>query len=645
MNPSYAAMLTAALLLALLLTPAVRRAALACGAVDLPGGRKQHLGPVPRWGGIAVGLAAALSVTGALLLEPGLRPAVAGRLGGARWTALGSAAAAVFFLGAIDDVKGVSARLKFACELVAASVVVIVVGPPRAIDLSPLAGPVELGVLGIVLAVLWIVTLTNAVNLIDGMDGAAAGSGAISALALALMSLTLGNAVATVTLLALAGALIGFIPYNLRSSKTFLGDSGSLSVGFVLGAGSLVGLQRDGGWMAIPALLALAIPLGECTLTVVRRSLGALQLEHMHDDPVERYVLRSSWPRLFRADRRHIHHRLLDLGMSRERALTLLYGASVMLAVLGVVAVRWPILGPFSVLLAAAGAIYFAPRWLYDELRLLRRGALLPLYDVRWASNRLVHAGYDAAATATSFVLAEALAHGVGVLRDPGLALRTGAVVVVMLFGLWLAGLYRIALRHAGLTETLRASRAVVMGSVLSAAAIAALFQHDLRAAVWGLFLFFMLSAVVPMRMSFRLFDHAHQRGRNGGRPALIFGAGRAGKLALHEMLSNPRLGLVPVGFVDDDVGKWGREFKGYRIYPSVGLDSLCKALGVADVVLSTRKLPEDREAELMWACGWAGFRVLRFGVSWEEGNGHAGNGGGRAEAPARLTVQAAPGG
>jgi UDP-GlcNAc:undecaprenyl-phosphate GlcNAc-1-phosphate transferase len=643
MNASYPAMFMAALLLALLLTPAVRRAALACGAVDVPGGRKQHLGPVPRWGGIAVGLAAALSVTAVLLLEPGLRPAVAGRLGGARWTALGSATAAVFLLGAIDDVTGVGARLKFACELVAASVVVMVVGPPRAIDLSPLAGPVELGILGPVLGVLWIVTLTNAVNLIDGVDGAAAGNGAISAVALALMSLTLGNAVATVTLLALAGALTGFIPYNLRARKTFLGDSGSLSVGFVLGAGSLVGLQHGGRWMAVPAVLALAIPLGECTLTVVRRSLAALELEHMHDDPTERYVLRSRWPRLFAADRRHIHHRLLDLGMTRERALTLLYGVSAMLAVLAVVAVRWPVAGPFVVLVGAAAAVYFAPRWLYDELRLLRRGALLPLYDSRWASSRVVHVVYDATAAAVAFVVAEALVHGPAVLRDPGLALRTGAVVAALVAGLWLAGLYRLALRHAGLSETLRASRGVVLGVVLAAAAVG-LFPHDMRVAVWGLFLFFMLSAVVPMRMSFRLFDHAHQRGRNGGRPALIFGAGRAGKLALQEMLSNPRLGLVPVGFVDDDVGKWGRDFKGYRIYPSVGLDSLCKALGVDDVVLSTRKLPEDREAELMWACDGAGFRVLRFGLSWEEGNGHAGNGGGRAEAPARLKVRAAAG-
>lgn len=640
---SYPAILTLALLLALLLTPAVRRAALACGAVDVPGGRKQHLAPVPRWGGVAVGLAAALSVTGALALEPGLRPAVAGTLGGARWTALASAALAVFLLGGVDDLKGVSARLKFACEVIAASVVVLVVGPPRAIDLSPLAGPLELGILGAVLGVLWIVTLTNAVNLIDGVDGAAAGNGAISAVAMALMSLTLGNTIATVTLLALAGALIGFIPYNLRARKTFLGDSGSLSVGFVLGAGSLVGLQHDGRWMAIPALLALAIPLGECTLTVMRRSLSALEFQHMHDDPAERYVLRSSWPRLFAPDRRHIHHRLLDLGMSGERALTLLYGMSVMLAVLGVVAVRWPMLGPFVVLVGAAAAVYFAPRWLYEELRVLQRGALLPLYEGRWASSRLAHAGYDAAAAAVSFLLAEALVHGSAAMADPGLVPRTAAVVSAMLVGLWLAGLYRIGLRHAGLSETLRASRAVVLGAVLAAAAVG-LFPHDLRAAVWGLFLFFMLSAVVPMRMSFRLFDHAHQRGRNEGRPALIFGAGRAGKLALQEMLSNPRLGLVPVGFVDDDVGKWGREFKGYRIYPSVGLDSLCRALGVEDVVLSTQKLPEDREAELMWACGWAGFRVLRFGVSWEEGNGHAGNGGGQAEAPARPRVQAAAG-
>ncbi len=626
LSASYAAVFAGGFILALLLTPVVRRVAAACGALDLPGGRKIHTQPVPRLGGLAVLAAVVLAVAAALWLNPTLRPAIAGTLGAARWSVLGAAALLVVIMGSIDDIAGLSARLKFVIEIGAAAAVVFVAGAPQAIDLSPFASSVHLGILGPILGILWIVTVTNAVNMSDGMDGVASGLGAIAAAALGLMSLTLGNTIAATVLLALAGALIGFLPHNLRSPKTFLGDTGSLGVGFVLGSASLVGLEHGGTWMAAPAFLALALLLAECCLTVARRTLRSVRVVRT-DLPRERFILERGHPQLFVADRRHIHHRLLDLGLPQDWALALLFALGGVLAVLGVTAVRWPALGPFVGLAAIATLVYFAPRWLYEELRVLERGALLPLLDSRLIHSRAFHALYDVTLVAISYLTAEALVNGLAVLSSDHLIwARAATVSVAALFAFWLAGLYRLTYRHAGISEMLRASRAVVLGVVLGAGALIVAFGYDLQLATWLLLLLFLVSSIVVGRLSFRILDHIHQRGRNGGRHVLIFGAGRGGSLALRAMLENRSLGFEPVAFADDDPGKWGRQFQGFVVHPGERLEPLLRSLEVDDLVVSTGKLGETRRSILVDACHSTGVRLLSFRLQWEEafGNGAA---------------------
>jgi UDP-GlcNAc:undecaprenyl-phosphate GlcNAc-1-phosphate transferase len=529
----------------------------------------------------------------------------------------------IFILGGIDDVVDLSAWSKFVIEIAAATAVVVAAGAPWALGFSPFAGLVHVGVLEPIIGVLWIVAITNAMNMLDGMDGVASGLGAIAAVALGVMSFMLGNTVAALVLLALAGALLGFLPHNLRKPKTFLGDSGSLAVGFILGSASLVGLEQNGTWMVVPALLALAIPLAECSLTVLRRSMTALKVIHLTDQPEERFVLRGAWPRLFVPDRRHIHHRLLDLGLPRGRALLLLYVLGGTLAVLGVAAVRWQFSGPFVGLVAVATLVYLAPRWLYEELRLLERGSFLPLLDSRLIRSRAFHVAYDAVAVAVSYLAAQALVHGLSVFSADGLIwARSGAVIAAALFGFWVAGLYRCAYRHAGVSEALRASRAVVLGVVLGAGASILGFRHGSNLASWFLFLFFLVCLVVVGRLSFRILDELYQRARNGGRRVVIFGAGRGGGLALRAMLSNPSLGLMPVAFVDDDPGKRGRQYQGFPVYSGKQMEPLLRSLRADDLVVSTRKVDDERRAGLADACLNTGVRLLNFGLQLEEGNG-----------------------
>lgn len=134
------------------------------------------------------------------------------------------------------------------------------------------------------------------------------------------------------------------------------------------------------------------------------------------------------------------------------------------------------------------------------------------------------------------------------------------------------------------------------------------------------LHLYFTLSVVLASRLSFRLLDHIYQRARTSGRGTLIYGAGRAGDLALREILANRDLGLVPVGFVDDEPSLWGRTFDGYGVHPGgAHLGSVLQDLKVQALVISTSKIPPPRLQEIALLCRGAGVRILRFGFLWRD--------------------------
>jgi len=613
----------AAALLSLALTPLVRRVALAWGALDVPDERKVHTTPVPRLGGAAVALASALGVLAALAASPELRAALFGGNGMVRWSALGGAALAVLLVGAVDDVRGLPAAVKLVLEVIAAALVVSIAGMPRAIVIAPSVPPIALGVFALPVTLLWIVTLTNAVNMMDVADGVAGGIGLVCALALGLASLTLGHVVATTVLLGLGGGLLGFLPHNFRAPRIFLGDSGSLFVGFLLGSASLVGLERDGAWLVVPAALAVAVPLAECGLTVTRRLLCALAIVRPGSSR-ERFLLRRGRAGLFVPDRRHVPHRLLELGFGPWTALAILYGITIGGGALAIAAVRWPGVGLPAVLVGLAGLLYAAPRWLYEELRLLDRGAFLPLLETRVLHNHVAHTLYDGSAIAVAFLASRALAGGAG---GGGGAVPsgvvTGVVIVATLVGLKVAGLYRGSYREAGLAETARAVRAVVVGGVLGVGAALAVLGGGLPAATCVLFVFFLLTLVGGARFSFRVLEYVYQRGQLAGRRALIFGADRSGRQALTEMLSRPELGLRPVGFVDEDPASEGADFQGYpvRAVPDGELAGILRSFDVSDLVVPVGSLSPARLSALGAVCSAQAVRLLHFGVRWDVGD------------------------
>ena len=316
----YAALFVAAASLSVLVTPAVRAAALHIGAVDRGGARHVHRGGVPRLGGIALLIAGA----SALLLADALGIEVLALLDAHGWRLawLGAGALVVVLLGSVDDLRGVGPAAKLAWQTPAAASAVH--GRFRFGALSnPLAGGVvELGPFGGLLSIVWIVLVTNAFNLIDGLDGLAAGTGLIAAVTLFLVALAEGRPDAAAMAALLAGVLAGFLRFNFAPASIFLGDAGSLLLGYVLSVLSIQSLQKGPTAVVILVpILTLGLPILEAAVTVARRWLVA------------------GLASVFRADRDHIHHRLLALGMTHRRAVLLLYGVCAAFGALALLAI------------------------------------------------------------------------------------------------------------------------------------------------------------------------------------------------------------------------------------------------------------------------------------------------------------------
>ena len=296
------------LLVAYVMTPPVKRFAEKVGAIDVPrDNRRVHDHPIPRMGGLAIFIGFVLS----LIFFVPMSTKVLGLL-------VGSVIIAV--MGGVDDIVSLNPWVKLAGQIVAALVAIRcglmfdVISNPNIFAEETY---IEIGWLSIPLTMLWIVGCTNAVNLIDGLDGLAVGVSAISSLTMLIVSLFVSEPVVSIILAALTGACLGFMPYNLNPAKIFMGDVGSQLLGFVLSTASIMGLFKLHAIITffVP-LLALALPLADTIFAFFRR------------------ILHGQSP--FKADKGHFHHRLLAMGLNQKQVVAVLYGIS---AVLGLLAV------------------------------------------------------------------------------------------------------------------------------------------------------------------------------------------------------------------------------------------------------------------------------------------------------------------
>jgi UDP-GlcNAc:undecaprenyl-phosphate GlcNAc-1-phosphate transferase len=314
---SYVAAFVTALVVAALLTPLVRLLGLRVGAVSPPGGRHVHHASVPRIGGISIAVAFAVPMVALFVVDSAVAAVVREGSMLVIGAMLGSAIMVV--TGLVDDTRGLRVAYKLGLQIAAACIAYAFGYRITAVHL-PLIGDLSMGVFGLPVTVLWIVGVTNAVNLIDGLDGLAAGVVFFAALTNFVVTHIAESVLIAVMMAAMMGALLGFLIYNFNPARIFMGDAGSYFLGFLLAATSLAGTshKKSTAVSLLVPIVALGVPIFDTLFSIVRRWL-------------ERRPI-------FSPDRGHVHHRLLDMGITHRRAVLILYGICVvfMVAAIGI---------------------------------------------------------------------------------------------------------------------------------------------------------------------------------------------------------------------------------------------------------------------------------------------------------------------
>lgn len=324
-------------------TPPVKNFAHKVGAIDVPkDARRMHKKPIPRLGGLAIygGFLCSILVFGQL--DETMLCVLLG-------------AAIIVALGIFDDVLALGAKLKFVVQIVAAAIPVCIGDLQIGLftNLNPLSDTpfVHLGILAVPATIIWIVGITNAVNLIDGLDGLAVGVSSIAAITMLAVALLTGNMPIAITMAALAGACIGFMPYNLNPAKIFMGDTGSTFLGYMLATVSIMGLFKFYAVIsfAVPFLI-LGLPIFDTANAIIRRVAAG----------------RSPMS----PDRGHVHHKLIDMGFNQKQAVAILYAISATLGLTAVVLTSSGevkaivlLLAVLAAILVGACIIYGAEHW------------------------------------------------------------------------------------------------------------------------------------------------------------------------------------------------------------------------------------------------------------------------------------------
>ena len=326
--PDYILAFLIALVVAFAITPGVIFLADKTGAMDEPDARKVHKKPIPRIGGLgiyAAFMAAMLTVRAYVDLPDDVAIGLTGLM---------VSGTLIVILGLIDDYKNLPATVKLLGQIVAACVLVAF---DVRIDFvtDPFGDFLYLEYLAIPATVFWIVGITNTVNLIDGLDGLAAGVSTIASVTIFLVAMQQGITVVAVLTAALAGAAFGFLYYNFNPARIFMGDTGSMFLGFMLAGISIIGAVKSAATIAlIVPILALGLPILDTTFAIVRRYRGGVPI--------------------FKPDKGHLHHRLLDLGFTQRQAVLLMYIIS---ALLGLSAVALTEVSSGIAILIVAGVV------------------------------------------------------------------------------------------------------------------------------------------------------------------------------------------------------------------------------------------------------------------------------------------------
>jgi UDP-GlcNAc:undecaprenyl-phosphate GlcNAc-1-phosphate transferase len=584
------------LALALVLTPAVRWLARRRGLVAQPKADRWHKKPTAMFGGVAIFLTVAVSY---FLFLPALPHRPYG------WVVM-LASTFLFLVGLVDDLLHIKPYQKLIGQVMGTTLV-IYYGLSLPWTYSP--------PLNIAITFVWLIGITNALNLLDNMDGLAAGIAAIAAAFLALGFLTTGHAPEALMLGIFAAALLGFLVYNSNPASIFMGDCGSMFIGFFLATTALMSVAgaRARSYLIVVAVpvLILLIPIFDTTFVTLLRKLSGRAASQ--------------------GGRDHTSHRLVALGLSERHAVWMLYGFA---AVAGLLAlsvnkvrldVSFAAIIGFTIVLTLIGA-YLAGVKVYDEeeVQAARTKPLVSfLVDLSY-KRRIFEVLLDVALIVLAYYSAYTLLYGPISQSNFVWQLfwRTVPILVfAKMFSFLLTGVYRGLWRYISIDNVLVYAKAVILSSLASIVALLLAFRFaGLSRRVFVLDAMIMFLALAGSRAAFRLFRLLLPLGpAQAGRRVLIYGAGDAGELLLREVLNNRELQLTPVGFVDDDPLKKGKVIHGYRVFGGNGaLRRICAEQQIAEVLISSARLGDERLEEIRRDCTAANVALRRMRIQIE---------------------------
>jgi len=585
-----------ALALSLALTPLCRLTASRFGFVARPREDRWHRRPVALFGG--VGIAFVLFVCAAALGVARQQPVLTG------------AAFAVFIVGLLDDVLSLKPATKLIAQIGLASVLLV---------FGYRLNWLESTTLDLLLTLVWIVGMTNAFNLLDNMDGLCAGIAMI--VGAALMIDLLPGAAGTLLmpearyLAILLGATGGFLVYNLHPATIFMGDSGSLLLGFSFAAVTLSSGRPTPGRSDVLSIVAapvlvLLIPIFDTTLVTLSRWF--------------------SGRRASQGGRDHSSHRLVAIGLSERRAVALLWTLAAVGGGLGVALDRYH--SSYSALAAALAfvvgmvlfAAYLAGIRVYEDTDArVQQGSLTPIVVDFMYKRRVAEVLLDFCLISLCYYVAYRLRF-----EDPedfmkNFQMFTNSLPIVLttqLGAFFAVGVYRGVWRHFGMTDTLTVARGVFFGTCAAVVTILFIpyFLTYSRTA-FAVYAVLLAVAVTLSRASFRLVGEFMQRQRQTGRRIVIYGAGDASGLVLRELLARDAQDVRIVGFIDDDPRKAGNRVMGYAVLGGFSaLAVLIKAASVDAVVISARSITPERLNNLQVLCAGANVGLTRLRVDLE---------------------------
>lgn len=525
--------------LSLALVPAVRWLGFRLGKVYQPRSDRWHSRPTPTLGGIGIFLAFLIS----LLVSFGVER----EWSGFNWSLL-AGSALMFGLGLLDDLRRLAPPTKLVVQFLAAAIVIFF---GRVIDFFPW------DIANYILTFFWLVGITNAINLLDNMDGLAGGISLIATLFLGYFFLSGSNLSLLLIALSLGGSILGFLFFNFPPAKIFMGDAGSLFLGFTLASLAVAHRPRASdvfSVMGVPLLLFL-LPIFDTSLVTITR------------------LLRGQSPSQGGTD--HTSHRLIAFGLSERQAVLFMYLVALLSGVAGLTLealdydlslVLIPILLiTFSLLTAYLGRLKVVTSYTPTPTNISRLMA-----DLAY-KRRLLEIILDFFLIGACYYLAFWTSHGFR-LESNDLSLFIHSLPV-SLAGSYISffafGIYRGVWRYIGVDDLMLFGRATI-GAVLLTAIPLLIFYSTAQYSpvIFFLYAVFLIMGLAMSRGSFRILDRIYDRQRAKAKSmnVLLYGAEDAGEIALRWLLQNPDLGYQPVGFLDDDRFNWGKRIHGVTI-------------------------------------------------------------------------------